>query len=73
MKIENNLKNQLIDEKSFELNRNERSRARDALIQFINNLSISSLDSIRHQIGMLSMVTSQSDGISRESAVLKNN
>ena len=51
------------------LNRNLRSQARDALAIFLNNFSISDMDSIRAQLGMLSKLTSQTDEISRKSEV----
>jgi len=54
---------------SFEINRNLRSKARDALIGFVNNISISDMDSLRTQAGMLAMLTSQTDEISRISEV----
>jgi hypothetical protein len=49
--------------------RNHRAQARDALAFFINNLSVSDMDSIRTQIGMLSMISSQTDEISRKTEV----
>ncbi len=36
------------------------------LIQYVNNLSISDMDSVRTQAGMLSMITSQTDEITRD-------
>ncbi len=51
------------------ISRNHRSQARDALAVFINNLSVSDMDSIRTQIGMLSMISSQTDEISRNTEV----
>ena len=54
----------------FEINRNQRSQVRDALINYINNLSISDMDSLRTQAGMLSMLTSQTDEITRNSEVV---
>ena len=56
----------------YEINRNLRSQARDALISFVNNISISNMDSLRTQAGMLSILTSQTDEISRSSEVLKS-
>ena len=53
----------------YELNRNERSRTRDALSSYVNNLSIFDMDSIRSQAGMLSILTSQSDEVTRYTAV----
>ena len=37
---------------------------------FINDISISDMDSVRTQIGMLSMLSSQTDEISRETGVI---
>jgi hypothetical protein len=53
----------------YEANRNLRSQARDSLIAFINMISISGMDSLRTQAGMLSMLTSQTDEITRNSEV----
>ena len=53
----------------YEINRNLRSKARDALIIYVNNISISNMDSLRTQSGMLSTLTSQTDEISRKSGV----
>jgi hypothetical protein len=49
----------------YNLNRNKRAKARDSLSQFINGISISDMDSVRTQLGMLSMLSSQTDEISR--------
>lgn len=49
----------------YEVNRNLRSKARDSLIAFINALSISTMETVRTQAGMLAMLTSQTDEISR--------
>ena len=51
------------------LNRSKRSQAKDALAIFLNGLSISDMDSIRTQLGMLSLITSQADEISRATEV----
>jgi hypothetical protein len=53
----------------YETNRNLRSQARDSLIAFVNMISISDMDSLRTQAGMLSMLTSQTDEITRSSEV----
>jgi hypothetical protein len=53
----------------YEINRNIRSKARDALIVYVNNISISDIDSLRTQSGMLALLTSQTDEISRNSEV----
>ena len=53
----------------YEINRNMRSKARDALIVYVNNISISDMDSLRTQSGMLALLTSQTDEISRISEV----
>jgi hypothetical protein len=49
--------------------RNLRSQARDSLIAFVNMISISDMDSLRTQAGMLSLLTSQTDEITRNSEV----
>ena len=59
----------MVSKSLYELNRNQRSKARDALILFVNNLSISDMDSMRTQAGMLSMLTFQTDEITRNSEV----
>ena len=51
------------------MNRNERAKERDSLISFVNAVSISDMDTVRTQAGMLSMLTSQIDEISRRSEV----
>ena len=53
----------------YEYNRNKRSKSRDYLSKFVNNLSISNMDSVRIQLGMLSMLAIQSDELSRYSQV----
>jgi hypothetical protein len=53
----------------YESNRNLRSQTRDSLSLYINNISISTMDSVRAQLGMLSMLTSQTDEISRKAEV----
>ncbi len=53
----------------YDLNRNERAKARDFLISFVNSISISDMDTVRTQAGMLSMLTSQIDEISQKSEV----
>ena len=45
-------------------NRNKRSQARYALSQYVNNISISNMDSVRTQLGMLSMLSIQTNEIS---------
>ena len=54
----------------FESNRNIRSQSRDVLSKYVNNLSISNMDTVRIQLGMLSILTSQSDELSRKSLVI---
>lgn len=54
----------------YETNRNERSKTRDALIKYVNNISISDMDSVRTQAGMLSMISRQTDEITRNSEVI---
>jgi len=56
----------------YEINRNIRSKARDALIVYVNNISIFDMDSLRTQSGMLALLTSQTDEISRNSEVFYN-
>ena len=53
----------------YETNRNKRSQARDTLSQYVNNISISNMDSVRTQLGMLSMLTIQTNEISRKTEV----
>jgi hypothetical protein len=53
----------------FHINRNKRSNTRDALASFINGLSISDMDSVRGQLGMLSLLSIQTDEISRTCVV----
>ncbi len=50
----------------YEVNRNKRSLLRRTLIQYINNISIFDMDSVRTQSGMLAMITSQTDEITRD-------
>jgi hypothetical protein len=50
----------------YELNRNQRSHVRRILIQYINNISIFDMDSVRTQVAMLAMITSQTDEITRD-------
>ncbi len=66
------MKTPAIDKYQYDLNRNKRSQARDSLINYINNISIFDMDSVRTQLGMLVMVTSQTDEISRNSGVNLN-
>ena len=54
----------------YESNRNKRSKSRDSLTRYVNGLSISNMDSIRLQLGMLSILSSESDELSRESGVI---
>ena len=53
----------------YESNRNKRSKSKDSLCKFVNNLSISNMDTIRIQLGMLSMLTIQTSELSRKSQV----
>ena len=55
---------------SYQISRNIRANARTALIDFVNNISVSDMDSVRSQIGMLALLTSQSDELTRNSAVI---
>ncbi len=61
--------NNNITKYEYELNRNERAKARDSLISYVNAISISDMDTVRTQAGMFSMLTSQIDEISRMSEV----
>ena len=54
----------------YNSNRNKRAKTRDALSKFINGISISDMDSVRTQLGMLSMLSSQTDEISRQTEVI---
>ena len=56
----------------FEENRNKRANARDYLANFVNNISISDINSIKAQSSMLKELTIQSDEVSRNLAVIKN-
>ena len=53
----------------YEYYRNQRSSVRDALAQYINQISVSDMDSIRSQAGMLAMMTSQTNEITRQAQV----
>lgn len=55
----------------FEENRNKRANARDYLANFVNNISISDINSIKAQSSMLKELTIQSDEVSRNLAVIK--
>lgn len=63
------LKAQNMNGDLFNQHRNKRSQSRDALVMFINDLSIFDMDSIRSQLGMLSLISRQTDEISRISGV----
>ncbi|CAF0863211.1 unnamed protein product [Brachionus calyciflorus] len=54
-----------IDESQYEMNRNERANMRDFIGNYINNLSISDISSIKFQSSMLKELTAQTDEISR--------
>jgi hypothetical protein len=54
------------------ISRNRRSQARDALALYLNGLSVSDMDSVRTQLGMLSLITSRTDEITRDTEVIKN-
>jgi hypothetical protein len=60
----------MTSDSALELKRNLRSKARDALIVFVNKITISDMDSLRTQAGMLAILTSQTDEISRNSEVI---
>ena len=66
------LKTQNIDADLYNANRNKRAKTRDALSMFVNGLSISDMDSVRTQLGMLSMISLQTDEISRSFGVNLN-
>jgi hypothetical protein len=63
------LKNKEITMNSYESNRNKRSQSRDSLCKFLNSLSISNMDSVRIQLGMLTILSVQADELSRSSQV----
>lgn len=54
----------------YETHRNKISQTRYALAYFLNTLSISNMDSIRTQLGVLSKLTSHSNEISRDIGVI---
>ena len=62
-------KSQIKNNDDYEANRNIRSQTREALSQFVNSLSISDMDSVRTQISMLSILTQQTDEITRKAEV----
>ncbi len=65
-----NFKNENVTSDNFYwLSRNQRSEARDALTEHVNYLSVSDMDSVRIQLGLLSKLTSQTDEISRNTGV----
>jgi hypothetical protein len=64
------LKNSNITNILYEYYRNQRSSLRDTLVvSFINDMSISDMDSIRTQLGMLTMMSSQTNEITRQTQV----
>ena len=52
---------------------NDRANTRDSLIGHASNISISDLDSIRHQASMLAVLTAQRDEMTRNSADVATN
>jgi hypothetical protein len=66
------LKSDNITFSQFESNRNKRSQARECLSHYLNKISISSMDSVRMQLGMLSMITSQTNELNRKTQVYDN-
>jgi hypothetical protein len=60
-----------ISDELYELNRNKRAELRDALVMFVNNVSVASIDNIRMQASTLSTLTGIADEITRELAVKK--
>ena len=65
-----NFKNENVTSDNFYwLSRNQRSEARAALTEHVNYLSVSDMDSVRIQLGLLSKLTSQTDEISRNTGV----
>jgi len=58
-----------MNDAKYEQNRNERADYRDALIDYVNNISISNMDNIRMQSSLLSSLSTQTDELSRESSV----
>ena len=69
--LEIDLKAQKMNIFIYNINRNKRANTRDALVKFINDLSISDMDSVRTQLGLLSLISGQTDELSRASGVLK--
>jgi hypothetical protein len=59
-----------IDQSKYERLRNSRSLARDALGLYLNSISISDMDSVRTLLGTLSLLSSQTDEIARNFAVI---
>ena len=62
-----------VDEKQYEINRNLRSDLRDFLSDFVNNMSISDINSIKLQSSMLKELTGQTDEITRNLADVVTN
>ena len=62
-----NSKGNIQNTDAYEQNRNKRADLRDAITNYINNISISDLDSVRTQASMLAAVTSQTDELTRKS------
>jgi hypothetical protein len=60
-----------ITRSQYELNRNRRAATRAHLIKYINQISVYDMDGVRTQVGMLSMLTSQTDEITRQSEVVQ--
>ena len=58
-----------MDDSKYDKNRNERADYRDALIDYVNNISISNIDNIRMQSSLLSSLSAQPDELSRDSSV----
>jgi hypothetical protein len=58
-----------MSERLYQLNRNRRAELRDALVMFVNNVSVASIDNIRMQASTLSTLTTIADEVTRDLAV----
>lgn len=58
-----------ISQTSYTDNQNTQAALRDFLSNFINNISITDINSVTNQAAMLSQLTSQTDQITRNTAV----
>jgi polycystin 1L2 len=56
-----------LSEEEYEIERNARATVRDCMINYVNNISISDLESVQSQAGLLSSLTSSTDEMTRDS------